>query len=85
MRAFIILALVVLVGCATTESVTSFVSKTDLTRLATAACAGHQGVDSVKLQLTYALVNCRDGALVTVEYFPAPAPAPVPPPKEEVK
>lgn len=72
------LALVALLGCATTQSVSSFLSKTDLTRLATAACSGHQGVESVQLQPTYALVSCRDGALVTVEYFPAPAPTPAP-------
>ena len=68
--------LAALAGCATVPSVTSFLSETNLTRLAAAACSGHQGVESVRLQATYALVNCRDKALVTVEYFPAPPPAP---------
>ena len=73
MRALVVILLAALAGCATVPSVTGFISQTDLTRLATAACAEHQGINSVKLQSTYALVSCRDGALVTVEYFPAPA------------
>ena len=81
MRAIVAALLIALAGCATVQTVAGFLSQADLNRLATAACSGHKGVDSVKLQMTYALVNCRDGSLVTVEYFPAPAPTP----KEEVK
>ena len=80
MKRILAVTLLLLVGCATTQSVTTFISEADMTRMAAAACSGHQGVQSVNLQLTYALVSCRDGAMVTVEYFPAPEA-----PKVEVK